>query len=105
MDSHAFALAALESSERFRENFDGLLIEHCHLVHVDRNAITMPGNLQRNRWYPSLHVIIRDNLLEDIGCDGIVPLACDGALVKHNILKGGRTGHDDPRSRLLIKRR
>ena len=30
-------------------------------------------------------------LLEDIGGDGIVPIGCDGCLVEHNILRGGRT--------------
>jgi hypothetical protein len=80
---------------RIKSRFDGLLIEHCHLVHTDRNGITTHGNWERNHWYPSLHVVIRGNLLEDIGGDGIVPRACDGALVEHNILKGGRMRAED----------
>jgi hypothetical protein len=83
------------SGNRIKSRFDGLLIEHCHLVHTDRNGITMDGNWQRNSWYPSLHVVIRGNLLENIGGDGIVPLACDGALVEHNVLKGGRMRAED----------
>jgi parallel beta helix pectate lyase-like protein len=55
----------------------------------------MGGNWHRDRWYPSLRVVIRGNLLEDVGGDGIVPLACDGALVEHNILKGGRMRAED----------
>jgi hypothetical protein len=70
--------------------FDGLLIENCNLNHVDRNGITMSGAYVRNAWYPSTHVIIRNNVLTDIGGDGIVPTACDGAIVEHNELDGGR---------------
>jgi hypothetical protein len=80
---------------KVKSSFDGLLVENCHLVHTDRNGITMDGNWQRNRWYPSLRVVIRGNLLEDIGGDGIVPVACDGALVEHNILEGGRMRAED----------
>ena len=43
--------------------------------------------LPRRRWFPSLNVIIRDNLVEDIGGDGIVPWATDGAIVEHNIAR------------------
>lgn len=80
---------------KVKSRFDGLLIEGCHLQRTDRNGITMDGNWSRADWYPSLHVIIRGNLLEDIGGDGIVPIGCDGALVEKNILHGGRTRCDD----------
>lgn len=75
-----------------RSRFDGLIIEHNHLLRTDRNGIC--GNsayLGRGDWYPSLHVIIRDNLLEDIGGDGIVPVGTDGCIVEHNRINGGRT--------------
>ena len=39
----------------------------------------------RTRWYPSLNVIVRDNLVDDVGGDGIVPWATDGAVIEHNI--------------------
>ena len=35
-------------------------------------------------------MVIRNNILEDIGGDGIVPIGCDGCLISHNILRGGR---------------
>jgi Right handed beta helix region len=75
---------------RIKSRFDRLLVKHCHLVHTDRNGISLYGNSGRDHWYPSLHVVIRGNLLEDIGGDGIVPRACDGALVEHNIVRGCR---------------
>ncbi len=74
--------------------YDGLLIENCHLVHVDRNGILMDGNVWRTHWFPNLHVVIRRNLLEDIGGDGIVPIACDGALVEYNTVRGARERTD-----------
>jgi len=70
--------------------YDGLLIENCHLVHVDRDGILMDGNVWRTHWFPNLHVVIKHNLLEDIGGDGIVPIACDGALVEYNVVRGAR---------------
>lgn len=75
---------------KVKSRFDRLFVEHCHLVHTDRNGISVFGNSRRDHWYPSLHVVIRGNVLEDIGGDGIVPRACDGALVEHNIVRGGR---------------
>jgi len=67
--------------------FDGLTIERNIVWKVDRSAIVGESNeVNRSRWYPSLHVIIRDNYAEDIGGDGIVPWATDGALIEHNIV-------------------
>ena len=81
---------------KVKSRFDGLLIENCHLVRTDRNGIIMGGNWSRDSsWYPSLHVVIRGNRLEDIGGDGIVPLGCDGALVERNVLHGGRMRAQD----------
>jgi hypothetical protein len=72
--------------------FDGLLIENCHLVGTDRNGIcgytSYPSS--RSVWHPSLNVVIRGNLLEDIGGDAIKVWGCDGALVEHNIVRNGR---------------
>ncbi len=75
--------------------FDHLLIAHCKLAHTDRNGITMWGNWTRGFWHPSLHVVIRNNLLENIGGDGIMPCACDGAVVEYNVIRGARMrAHD-----------
>jgi hypothetical protein len=77
--------------------FDDLLIENCHLVRTDRNGITgwsdycYPGW----RWNPSTNVVIRNNLLEDIGGDGIVPIGTEGCLVEYNKIDGGRTRAQD----------
>jgi hypothetical protein len=70
--------------------FDDLRIEGCHLERTDRNGITMAGYADRANWRPSLHVVIRNNRLDDIGGDGIVPIGCDGCLIEHNVIHGGR---------------
>jgi hypothetical protein len=67
--------------------FDGLTIERNIVWKVDRSAIAGESSeFARTRWFPSLHVVIRDNYAEDIGGDGIVPWATDGALIEHNIV-------------------
>jgi len=88
-------ISCSNGGSKVKSRFDGLLIEGCHLQRTDRNGITMGGNWSRVDWYPSLHVIIRNNLLEDIGGDGIVPIGTDGTLIEHNVLHGGRQRCDD----------
>jgi hypothetical protein len=69
--------------------FDDLLIEGCHLVRTDRNGICgYSENSDRDRWFPSLRVVIRKNLLEDIGGDAIKVWGCEGALVEYNRVDG-----------------
>jgi hypothetical protein len=68
-------------------NFDGLIIERNIVWKVDRSAIVgQSSESARSKWYASLHVVIRDNYAEDIGGDGIVPWATDGALIEHNVV-------------------
>ncbi|HET6381917.1 MAG TPA: right-handed parallel beta-helix repeat-containing protein [Armatimonadota bacterium] len=71
-----------------KSRFDGLIIENCSLSRCDRDGIIGGGFSQRNQWFPSLHVVIRNNRLNDIGGDGIVPIACDGCVVEHNSVSG-----------------
>ncbi len=76
--------------------YDGLLIENCTLTHVDRNGIAMDSEYtDRRNWFPSLNVVVRGNTLNDIGGDCIVLIGCDGALIEHNIVHGGRTRATD----------
>jgi parallel beta-helix repeat protein len=72
--------------------FDGLLVEDCHVVRTDRNGICGRSTFTRraSNWYPSLNVVIRGNLLEDIGGDCIKPWGCEGCLVEYNVVHYGR---------------
>ena len=46
----------------------------------------MWGNWIRSKWNPSLNVVIRNNILDGVPGDGIVPVACDGPLVEYNVM-------------------
>ncbi|WGQ08464.1 right-handed parallel beta-helix repeat-containing protein [Pedobacter gandavensis] len=77
-------------------NIENLLIENCKVVKVDRNGIRGNGTFAfRDQWFPNKNLIIRGCTLEDIGGDGIVVKAFDGALVEHNKLFHIRTRAKD----------
>jgi len=67
--------------------FVDLRIEDNHIHHVDRSGIFgWSSHWVRSKWNPSLGVVIRNNILDDIGGDGIVAVATDGALVEYNVV-------------------
>lgn len=67
--------------------FIDLRIEGNHISHVGRSGIMgWSTHWVRSKWYPSLEVVIRNNVLDDIGGDGIVNVATDGALVEYNVV-------------------
>ena len=67
--------------------FVDLRIENNEIYHVDRSGIFgWSDRWQRSKWYPSLGVVVRGNMLSDIGGDGIVVVATDGALVERNVV-------------------
>jgi hypothetical protein len=71
-----------------RSRLNGFLVENCHIVRCERDGIMGAGHIQRGEdWFPSLNVVIRKNLIEEVPGDGIVPISCDGALVEHNIMR------------------
>ena len=74
--------------------FVDLRIEDNEIYHVDRSGIFgWSEEWMRSKWHPSLGVIVRGNQLHDIGADGIVVVATDGALVENNVV-----GHASQRS-------
>jgi len=74
--------------------FVDLHIENNEIYHVDRSGIFgWADSWVRSKWNPSLRVVVRGNQLHDIGGDGIVVVATDGALVEHNVV-----GHANQRS-------
>ena len=73
--------------KRKPSRFVDLRLENNEIYHVDRSGIF--GNSdrwERSKWYPSLRVAVRGNILHDIGGDGIVVVATDGAVVEHNVV-------------------
>lgn len=76
--------------------FVDLRIEGNHIYHVDRSGIFgWSTHWVRSKWYPSLGVVIRNNVLDDIGGDGIVNVATDGAIVEHNVVSRGSQRSQD----------
>jgi hypothetical protein len=74
--------------------FIDLRIENNEIYHVDRSGIFgWADSWVRSKWFPSLDVVVRGNQLQDIGGDGIVVVATDGALVEDNVV-----GHANQRS-------
>ncbi|MCX6307799.1 MAG: right-handed parallel beta-helix repeat-containing protein, partial [Bacteroidia bacterium] len=68
--------------------FDGLLIENNLIRRCSRNGINFStGYSGRNVWQPNLNVVIRGNVLEQVPGDGIVPIACNKALVEYNVMR------------------
>ncbi|MBT2189346.1 right-handed parallel beta-helix repeat-containing protein [Sphingobium sp. H33] len=68
--------------------FEGITIERNLLWKVDRSGIAgISDQVSVARWFPSRFVVIRDNVLEDIGGDGIVARGADGTLIEHNIVR------------------
>ncbi len=76
------------NGDKTPSRFDGLAIERNIVWKVDRSAIAAQSyHWPRHRWFPSLHVVIRDNYVDDIGGDGIVPWATESAIIEHNIAR------------------
>lgn len=74
------------SNQKQPTKLDGLRIENNHLIRCDRDGIKgwmQPWNDLTNL---STNTVIRGNLLEDIGGDGIVIIGMEGTLVEYNRL-------------------
>ena len=94
-DGGGSGISCTSGGGRIPTRFDGLVIENCRLARTDRNGITMGAYYPRPAWPLSTRVVIRGNTLNDIGGDGIVPIGCDGCLIEHNVLHGGRMRASD----------
>jgi hypothetical protein len=74
--------------DNIKTKFDSLIIENCYIKDCTRNAInSKSGYCSRDKWHPSTNVIIRNNLIEGVPGDGIVPIGTKGALIEHNIMR------------------
>ncbi len=86
-DGGGSAIFWQNSGDSIITRFIGLNITNCYLHHCERNGINASGYTNRKKWHPSLNVVIRHNLLEQIPGDGIVPIGTDSTLVEHNIMR------------------
>lgn len=76
-----------DGSDSISSRFDGLAVQNCHIRECRRNGIMMWGNWVRSKWNPSLNVVIRNNLIEGVPGDGIVPVGCESPLIEYNTMK------------------
>lgn len=76
------------TGQKLPTRFQDLVIERNIIWRADRSGIAgISDRVTAQNWFPSGGVVIRDNFLEDIGGDGIVPRGTDGALIEHNIVR------------------
>ncbi len=69
----------MASGANVATRFEGITIERNIVWRVDRSGIAgISDHVGVARWFPSRFVVIRDNVLDDIGGDGIVPRGTDG---------------------------
>lgn len=76
-----------EETDTVLSRFAGLTVQNCHVKDCQRNGIMMWGNWIRRLWLPSLGVVFRNNLVEGVPGDGIVPVGCEKPLVEYNIMR------------------
>jgi hypothetical protein len=95
-DTEGCGIFAQASGDKL-SNFDGLLIEDCHVVRTDRNGICMNSDFtdRSKNWFPSFNVVMRGNLVEDCGGDGIKPWGTVGCLVEYNTVHYARQRCED----------
>lgn len=86
-DGGGSAIIWQNKGDSIKTRFVGLEITNCHLHHCGRNGINSRGYTNRENWHSSVGVIVRNNLLEQIPGDGIVPIGTDGALIEHNVMR------------------
>lgn len=73
--------------EKKPSRFIDLRIENNEIYHVDRSGIFGWSDAWvRRKWFPSQGIVVRANSLYDIGGDGIVVVAADGALIESNVV-------------------
>lgn len=67
--------------------YENMLIQNCHILRCSRNAMIWNGYIDRNNWHPSRNLIVRNNLIEQVPGDGIVPIGFDHVLIEYNIMR------------------
>lgn len=80
-------ILVVNGGQKVPSRFDSLTIENCHILRCARNAMIWGAYSDRRSWYPSLHTVVRGNLIEEVPGDGIVPIGCDSTLIEYNVMR------------------
>ncbi|ALJ05414.1 hypothetical protein APS56_09915 [Pseudalgibacter alginicilyticus] len=86
---------------RIPTNFDGIYVNNCHFINVDRGGFInqsfwrirdMTSNFGElcvdgriNNWYPSYNIVIENSKFENIGGNGLVTRVANSPLVQYNL--------------------
>lgn len=78
--------------------FDDVLIEGCHVRDVDRTGISNQSEWRfrsledDGNWVPNKHFVIRNNIVERAGQNGLILRCTESPLIEHNLFKdnGGK---------------
>lgn len=79
-------ILVVNAGDSILSRYDSLTIENCHILRCARNAMIWDGYYDRRNWFPSKHTIVRNNLIEQVPGDGIVPIGCDSTLIEYNVM-------------------
>jgi hypothetical protein len=88
-------------AKRIPTNFDGIYLNNCSFLHVDRGGFLNQSfwknrdlnskfgeickNGEVNNWFPSKNILIENCRFEDVGGNGLVTRVADSPIVQHNL--------------------
>lgn len=78
--------------KKIKTRFDNMIIENCHIKNCQRDGIRWAESsgesfYSRRNWFPNQNPIVRNNLIEGVPGDGILPIGCENALVEYNVMR------------------
>ena len=87
--------------KRIPTNFDGIYVNNCHFLDVDRGGFINQSFWKKrdltskfgelctdgkiNNWFPSYNIVIENSKFENIGGNGLVTRVADSPLVQYNL--------------------
>lgn len=87
-DTSSSAAIFITQKGKTNRRFDQILIADNVIRNCSRNGIVIKGGpLRGPKWNPSTGIIIRKNLIEGVGGDGILPTNCKAPLVEWNTMR------------------
>jgi hypothetical protein len=86
---------------RIPTNFDGIHVNNCHIIDVDRGGFVnqsfwrkrdmnskfgeMCADGKMNTWFPSYNILIENSKFENVGGNGLVTRAAESPVVQYNL--------------------
>jgi len=94
-------IADEDESKRVPTNFDGIYLNNCYFLNVDRGGFLnqsfwkvrdlnsnfgeLCNNKEVNNWFPSQHILIENCRFEDVGGNGLVTRVASSPIVQYNV--------------------